>query len=61
MDPEVLESGCFLMDQGLPKTVSLAVGFIGSEVTKLSHSIVKVTSSLHWEATAVEYQTFMDQ
>ena len=25
MDPMVLESGCFLMDQGLPKTVSLVM------------------------------------
>ena len=59
--PVVLESGCFLMDQGLPKTVSLVMGFIGLEITKLSYSIVKVIFRLHWEVTAVEYQTDMKQ
>ena len=61
MDPKVLESGCFLMDQGLPKMMLLVTGFIGSDIKKLSYSIVEVTSSLHWEVTAVEYQTVMEQ
>ena len=61
MDPVVLESGCFLMDQGLPKIMLLVTGFIGSDITKLLYSIVEVTSRLHWEVTAVEYQTILEQ
>ena len=61
MDPKVLESGCFLMDQGFSKTVSLVMGFIGLDITKLSYSIVKVASRVLWEVTAVEYQTVMNQ
>ena len=61
MDTVVLESGCFLMDQGFTKTVSLVMDFIGVDSHKLSDSIVKVTSRLHWEATAVGYQTVLEQ
>ena len=63
MEAAVLESGCFLIEQELIKTVSwvMVMGFTGSEVTKLSVSIVKVIFSLHLEATAVKYLTDMEQ
>ena len=49
------------MDQGLPKTVSLVMGFIGLGITKLSDSIIKVKLRLLWEVTAVEYQTAVEK
>ena len=61
MDPMVLETGCFLMDQGLPKTVSLVMGFFGLDISKLSDSIVKGPSKIHREVTAVGYQIGMVQ
>ncbi len=55
-----MESGYFLMEQVLPLSVSLVVGFIGSDTIKYSDSIVKVISRLHWEPTVVEYLTVVE-
>ena len=57
----VVESGCFLMDQGFLKKVELVIDFTGSESIKQSDSIVTATPSLHWGISAVEYQTVMEQ
>ena len=48
------------MEQLFPGTVSLVVGSIIEGFIKYSASIVKVTSRLHWEPTAVEYLTVVE-
>ncbi len=57
----VSDSGCFLIEQRFPGgTESLVVGSIGAETIKLSDSIIKVISRLHWELTVVEYLTIVE-